>query len=437
MPQFVTILSVATLLFIAGCGKTPVAETDPNKPVAVKAVAVVQEELARTSTQPATVVPYHEAEIRAKLTGYLSELRVDIGDIVEEGAVLAVLDLPEMLKQKEVLASKVKRAEAEVQRATSAVQLAESEQISAAAKRDEAAAEIDKGNANLAASEAEFQRVRDLVNRKSLQGRLLDEATKRRDADRAQVTAFKSALKSAEAGVTVARSKLTAAEADLSVAEAETEIARHQLAELEEQLKYAVLKAPFAGVVTARTVDLGDLVRAGTDSGKPKGEALFVVSQISQVRVHVPVPERDAAFVNRGDEIVLTFPSFPRESMIVKVTRTSLSLDPSTRTMLVEAVVENTDGKLIPGMFGTAQISLSGAAVANKLPARAVRFDETGNAFVYALRDDDTVAIVPVETGADDGEHIEIRSGLDAGRRVVDAHLKRFTDGQPVRVLNN
>ena len=104
--------------------------------------------------------------------------------------------------------------------------------------------------------------------------------------------------------------------------------------------------------------------------------------------------------------------------------------------MLVEAEMENPDRKLLPGMFGQASITLSTRAAANTLPARAVRFGESGNAYVYVVGDDEAVRVVPVTTGIDDGSSIEILSGVTAGERVVDAHLQRFTTGQKVVVLN-
>ena len=103
--------------------------------------------------------------------------------------------------------------------------------------------------------------------------------------------------------------------------------------------------------------------------------------------------------------------------------------------MLVEVEIENPDGKLLPGMFGQATIDLSTKVAAATLPARAVRFDESGNAYVYILGSDDSVTVTDVKTGMDNGHSIEILSGVEAGQRVVDSHRERFTTGQKVTVL--
>lgn len=199
-------------------------------------------------------------------------------------------------------------------------------------------------------------------------------------------------------------------------------------------LDYATLKAPFAGIVTQRTVDPGNLVRESSEVGS--GMPLFVISQIDQVRVHIPVPEVDAPFVSRGDRVELSLPSFAGENPIeAKVTRLSGDLDPSTRTMLVEAVLPNPDMKLLPGMFGEATIELSTKSSANMLPARAVRFKESGEAYVYVVDEANKVAVVPVTVGLDDGRSIEVTSGVTAGDSVIDAHLQRFSDGDQVTLL--
>ena len=105
--------------------------------------------------------------------------------------------------------------------------------------------------------------------------------------------------------------------------------------------------------------------------------------------------------------------------------------------MLIEADIENSDGKLLPGMFGQASINLSTKIAAHTLPARAVRFTEAGEAYVYVLDKDKTVTVKDVETGFDDGNTIEILSGVEPGQTVIDAHRERFINGQKVSVLEN
>lgn len=423
---------------ISGCSSEVAAtpKRAANQALPVRTVSVTATEVERTSTQPATVHAYYRAEIRARVAGYVKEVKADIGDYVEAGEVLAVIDVPEREKQRQTTEARIARYESEEGRAESGVNLAKASVRSAEARLARTKSELSRAEASLAAMEAEFNRTRDLVQRESLERRMLDEARKKRDSELANKQAMESAIGSATADVAVAEASLTSAEADLQVAQAETTIARRELEELDVLIGYATLKAPFAGIVSERSVDPGDLVREGSQTGD--ANPLFVVSQIDTVRIQIPVPEVDAAHVGRGDAVTLSFPSFPAQEHITgAVTRTSGDLDPATRTMLVEAEIPNPDHRLIPGMFGQASIALSNKVAANMLPARAIRFDESGEAYVYAVGSDDTVSVVPVATGLDNGHSIEVRSGLEPGQRVVDAHLHRLSDGQKVAPIAN
>lgn len=429
---------LVTATLIAGCSSdSPVVKkTEATRSVPVKAVAVATTQVQRTTTQPATIQAFYQADIRSQATGYVKEIKVDIGDVVEAGTELAIIDVPELLQQRLVIEARIARHIAEEQRFLAGINLADANIQSSEAKLAQSKSELSRASATVAASEAEFSRTSDLVQRQSLQNRMLDEARMKRDAELAGQAAMSSAIESAEADVTVAKAQKTAAEAELAAARAETEISRGQLKELDVMIVYAVLKAPFAGVVTARELNPGDLVRQASEVGM--GRPLFVISQVDKVRVCIPIPESDAPLVNRGDEVTLSFPSFASEAPITgSVTRLASSLDPSTRTMLVEADLPNPDGKLLPGMFGQASVNLATKIAANMLPARTVRYTEAGRAYVYVVGDDETISVVDVKMGLDDGNSIEILSGVQPGQRVVDAHLKRFTAGQRVTVLTN
>ncbi|QDV40426.1 Efflux pump periplasmic linker BepF [Stieleria neptunia] len=428
----------AAPLLLAGCLPAPpvAKKSDADRVVAVRTVAVTESEVQPTTLQPATVHAFYRSEIRPKASGFVSQLNVDIGDVVQAGQTLLQIDVPEMSKQREVIQARIARLKAEEKRAAAGVNLADAQVRSSQAGLVEAESEMNRADASLAAAESEFQRTSDLVERGSLQDRMLDEVRKKRDSERATKQAVASAIDSAKADVAVTEAQKVAAQANLEAARAETMIAERELEELDVMIDYATVRAPIAGIVSERNVEPGDLVGKASDQASTR--PLFVISQVDKLRVRIPVPETDAARVNPGDEVTLTFPSFSGEPPIkAPVTRRSGSLDPSTRTMIVEVELENTDGKLLPGMFGQASINLSTKVAANMLPSRAIRFSEDGKAYVYVVGQDETVTVAAIETGLDNGKAIQVRSGLLPGQRVIDAHLKRFTDGQKVTVLAN
>lgn len=430
-------VALIVTIITTGCDTgTPTAERrKAPDAVPVRLVAAEKAEVRRTSTQPATVHAFYRADVRAQVSGYVGRVQADIGDVVAAGATLAEIEVPELLQQRNVIDARIARSESEERRAEAGIALAEAGVRSAEARREQAQSEMSRVEAALAAMEAEFLRTQDLVQRGSLESRLLDEVRKKRDSERAGRDAAASAIRSAEADVTVARARRNSARAELEAAQADTAIAHRQRDEIDVLVAFATVKAPFAGIVTQRRVDPGDLVGPGGEGADDR--SLFVVSQIETVRVHIPVPEADAAFVSRNDAVTLRFPEFSGEDPLeATVTRLTHDLDPDTRTMLVEAVVPNPDRKLLPGMFGEATITLSTDADATVLPARAVRHSETGDAWVYLVRPDATVSVTPVTTGRDDGHTIQIVAGVQPGQQVVDAHRQRFRDGQKVTPLD-
>ncbi len=422
-------------LIAGGCGSNPDVTKKPaeESAVRVRTVAAEESEITKTSSQPATLSPFFETQIRSRVSGFVTDVAVDIGDYVEKDGKLAEIDVPELRQKRQTLERRIDLLSAEEQAAEAEVDLADAAVRSAEAKLEQAKSELGGVEASLAAAEAEFSRTNDMVQRGSLQPRILDEVRKKRDSEKAAKTALSSAVLSAEAEVTVSEAQKAAAAARRRTAEARTAVARSELAELDVMLAYASVTAPFAGIVTERHVELGELIDGQVGEGS---QPLFVLSQVDKLRVYIPVPEVDAPFVQPGDALTLTFPSFRSEPPIeVQVTRIAGALNPSTRMMTVEGVLENPDRRLLPGMFGEASIEMETKLAARMLPSRAVRFDESGKAFVYLVGDDDRVSVAEVTTGIDTGTHVEIVEGIAPGQTVIDSHLKRFSDGELVQPL--
>jgi len=425
-----------SLFLLTGCGNAlaPGAETGAETDNDLPTVTVVNPErnsLRRTTTQPATVSAYFEADIHTKVAGYLTELNHDIGDRVEKGAVLGVIRVPEMEKQIERQQAEIRKLEVDEKRAEAGVQVARSMKTAANAELAQAQADVAKAVALVAADRRELDRTRDLVQRKSVADRLLDESLKRFESSEAAQESAEAAVTSAEARLTVAESKIAAAKAEQDAAKAQTDVARKELEELQAMAKYATLSAPFAGVVTVRNVDLGDLVRNTETAPNTDPQPLFRVAQVGTVRVRVAIPENDAPWANPGDPANIRLRAIPGSAIDATITRVSGRLDPSTRTMTAEIELDNTQRKikLLPGMYGEVAITLA-ERDALVLPAGVVRYDEEGQAYVYVVGSDSVISRAEVTTGLDDGKQIEIVSGLSGNERIVSNTIERFTPGQ-------
>ena len=425
------------MVVAAGCSRTTTASVvagsadNPQGLASVKVLAPKCTTLTRTTTQPATVHANYEAKIYAKVIGYLRELNTDIGRRVKKDEVLGVLWVPEMERAVESQQKTLERLAAEEVRAKTFVELARANLESARAAVEQARAEVARSEAQVVADYAEHQRIEELVQNKSIEDRLLDEATKKCTSSRAAKAAAEAGVLVANAQVHVCDAKLKTAEADLQIAQVEPQVARKKLDELQAMSAYAILKAPFEGVVTQRHIDLGDLVRTTeTASHQP----LFSVSQTDTVRIRMTVPEKDAPWVKNGNAAAVKLQSLPGRAFEGKVSRTSGSLDEGTRTMLVEIDLPNPKGELLPGMYGEATVVLEERKDAVVLPATTVRHDEQGRSFIYVVTADDVIHKTDVAIGLDNGTELEILCNLHDGQRIVDATLATLKDGQRIAI---
>ncbi len=415
-----------------GCSRPLDASLSDNPSVlTVATLAVESTTVERTTTQPATVHPFYEAKVLAKTSGYLVELHVDIGSRVTAGDLLAKIDVPEMVAQYERHQAALASLRAAVARAEASIVVAQAAQAAAEALSDQAKAGEQSAAAQLKADESEHARVADLVRQRALSEKILDEVLKRLDASRAATTSATATTASANANIDVAKAELLAARADLEAAKADIVVGQKRVEESQTLMRYAELRAPFDGVILERNVELGDLVRNSQTSTATK--PLFVIAQLETVRVRVAIPERDAPLANVGDNATITLQALPGKLFEATIARVAGGLAASTRTMLVEIDLPNSDGELLPGMFGQATITLT-SATNTTLPAQAVRFDEMGNSYVYVVDNSNTVQVVNVQIGFDDGKRIEITSGLDVGQRVIGPSLRRWKAGEKVLV---
>lgn len=421
---------------LSGCNRTESpaqAESTVDNTPTVRLVAAERTTIERTTTQPATIHAYHQAEIHAKVAGYLSELKVDIGQTVEKGDVLGIISVPEMRISYERKQAEIRSLEAKQDSAAAGVKLAQADVQAAQAQQSQAAAEVAQTDAQLNADNSEFNRVTQLVEQKAVAGRLLDEARQKFEASTSAKAAAQAALQSAVAAVTVAREKAAVAQAAVQAAAAQTDVVRKELEELGTMMQYASLKAPFKGIVTRRHVDPGDLVRNIQDASESSREPLFEIAQVDRVRLRIAIPEMEAPLARVGNAVSLKLRSLPGREFEGQISRMSRRLDESTRTMLVEVDMDNTEGLLIPGMYGDATVTLQQTPDALVIAATAVQFDKTGNSSVYVV-EDGAIRIVPVVTGHDDGHQIQILSGIDETAEIAAGRIGRFKDGQKVRV---
>ena len=218
---------------------------------------------------------------------------------------------------------------------------------------------------------------------------------------------------------------------DLIAKQATVEANEANVRRLEALESFKRITAPFDGIVTARKTDVGALIDAGSGSGPD----LFTVSDASQLRVYVSVPQSDAASIKPGMHATLTVPERPGVKFDAKLVDSDQSISPASGTMLVQLAVDNKQGLLFPGEYTEVHLAMPGDSHALFVPASALIFRAHGMQVAVADAHQH-VELRDVTIGTDLGTRVEITSGLHAGERVIDNPPDSLASGDLVRLAS-
>jgi RND family efflux transporter MFP subunit len=360
----------------------------------VPTVAVVKAARADLSTDlvlTAEFAPFQEVDVMAKVSGYIKKINVDIGDRVQEGQLLATLEIPEMQDD-----------------------------------LTRAAAAIEEANAELATARDELQRAESAHDMAHLSySRVLD-VSKREPGlvPQQEVDEAHSRDLVAEAQVSAAKSHIVACQQRIRVSQAEQ-------SRFKTLYQYAVISAPFTGVVTKRYANSGSLIQAGTAS---QSQAMPVVrlSQNGLLRLALPVPESAVPLIHLGEHVDVRVSALHR-SFPGRVARFSDEVDQSTRTMKTEVDVPNPSLVLVPGMYAEVDLVTEHRKNVLAVPVEAV--DGSGSsARVFTVQPSGAIQTVPVHLGIETARRIEILSGeLKDGDDVVVGSRSGLKNGDKVQ----
>src|SRR4051794_37279677 len=218
--------------------------------------------------------------------------------------------------------------------------------------------------------------------------------------------------------------------ADLSNKKAAVKSGQANVERLEALAGYKKITVPFDGVVTARDTDVGALINAGSGAGP----AMFIVSDISKLRVYVSVPQSFVPAIRIGAKAVITVPDYPNRTFDATVEASSQSVDVASGTTRMQLALDNAKGELMPGGYANVKLSLVRDALPLHIPASALIFNQNGLR-VATVGPDDKVLFKTVTIARDLGRDIELASGISADDRIITAPPDGLADGDPVRVV--
>jgi RND family efflux transporter MFP subunit len=385
--------------------------------------------LVLSTTQPGRIEAFERTPLFAKVAGYVEEVKVDIGDTVEKGDVLVRIAVPELIDELHEKEALVAQAQAEVRQAESAITASRAAAETAEARIAEVDAGLIRARADVDRWTSEHDRIQELAAKGSITRKLEEETLNALRAAEAAVQEAAARGRSARTGFHEAQATIGAAEADQVAAEARRKVALAAVDRITTMLGYTVLKAPYAGTVTSRTVDTGHFVQPG---GGPGSSPLLEVARTDTVRIFVDVPELEAAQVDVGDPAEVRVQAAEGPLIRAAVTRTSGALVESNHSLCVEIDVPNADRRLRSGMYATVTIQLAERAEGLVIPVTAVVRD--GTATTCSVVRDGKVERRPVELGLRSGGFVEVRSGLDEDTPIVIKQPELFREGQAVRI---
>jgi RND family efflux transporter MFP subunit len=337
---------------------------------------------------PASMQAIQEAPIYARIDGYLKIRGVDIGDHLKAGTVMAEIEAPEIDQQL-----------AQVQ-ATHAHAVAALAQSKATQKQTETRMRLAK---------VTVDRWKQLVTKG---------VVSKQDGDDKQ-GAYDAAVADYEAAI----ANVTASVADVEAQDA-------NVARMQQMRSFEKVVAPFDGVVTARNVDPGTLITAGSSSDKRE---LFRMAKEGELRIFVQVPQSYSAAIHAGEIAVIRVNEFQGKQFPGKIVRTSDSLDPNTRTLLTEIHIPNPNHMLRPGMFSSVKFMLDRTAKTILAPAAIMLFNSAGPQ-VAIVGPDQKVHFQKVTPGRDYGSTIELLGGVNAGDRAILNPTDELAEGMKVEV---
>jgi len=286
--------------------------------------------------------------------------------------------------------------------------------------------QVKSVTAQLQLAEIELRRAERLLETGDISKSIYDQRRSQRDALIGQLDEARSNAAVAIKAIDTAREAYNVAKAAASTAGAAVTTLQSQVAAAEKSVADTVIRAPLSGFVSEKVADVGEYISPNTPNAK-----IATIVRTSTLRVKIDIPEQDVGKVATGEGITLQTSSHPDRSFAGSVVRMSPSLNPTARTLTVEAEVQNVDGLLKPGQFATVRIRQSRPEPAVMIPVSAVRtVGETNSVFVVK---DGAAREQFVQLGLLENDMIQVKQGVIEGDVVAISNVGNLTDGVFVR----
>jgi multidrug efflux pump subunit AcrA (membrane-fusion protein) len=430
---------VAALLIGAGCGRSePRANAKDEAananagagarregageaaPVTITTAKAVAREVPSYIQATGSLSADETSDVASQTSGQVVSTPVGVGAFVRQGAVIARLnDRDARLRLRQAQAG-VLQAVAGVRQAEARLGLRPNGNFDASSIPEvrSANAILEQAQAELRLAEANERRYRELVETGDVAVSIYDQHRTQRDTARARVNSARQQLESA---INTARQSNQA----IQSAEAAVESARSQVAIAQKALADAVVRAPYAGYISNRPIAVGEYVTPAS--------VVATLLRTNPIKLMLQVPEADAPFIAAGMGVSLEVDAHGDKKFAGRVTAVNPAIDPASRAATIEVQVENADNSLRAGMFATARIVRQGGNLSVFVPRAAVLGDPNTKSYRVFVIQNDTAKLRVVQIGTEEGDWIQIISGVQPDEVLATSNLQQLYEGARVK----
>ena len=366
-----------------------------------------------------SLVAQETSDIAPRAAGKISNVSVNVGEFVSQGDVIAKIDDKDARLQLASAEAGVKQAVAAVRQAEARLGLGPNGRFNASAIPEVRAANANYEQmlAELRQAEANEKRYRELVETGDVPMITYEQFRTTRDTARARVNAAKQQL---DAAANAARQNNQA----IASAEASVEAARTQVGTAQQAIADTVIRAPFSGFISERPVAVGEYVSSAS--------IVVTLLRTNPIKIQIQISESDVPAVALGRGVSVQVDAYPDRSFAGTVTAVNPSIDATSRSAVVEASIENNGNALRSGMFATARINKEGGGTGIFVTKAAVYNDQSTQSYRAFVIVDGVAKLRVLQIGTEEGDSIQILSGLEADETVATSNLDQLYEGAKV-----
>ncbi|HUE83373.1 MAG TPA: efflux RND transporter periplasmic adaptor subunit [Pyrinomonadaceae bacterium] len=373
------------------------------KTIDVTTAVALSRELPRFFEATGALIADEQTDVSPSIAGKVVAVVVDLGSFVKKGQTIVRLDDVDLRLRVDQARAQLDQAKANLRQAEEKIAVRRGQSFDPAR-----VPEVVNAKVALELAEKNLRRAETLVESGDIPRSQYDQQRAQRDQLKEQYESALALARQNHAAMLTARANVANAESQLGLAN--------------RSLSYANVFSPIDGFVAERNADLGEYVSPTTK--------VATIVRINPLRMRIDIPEQAIPEIKTGQSVSITTSAWPDRAFSGRIARISPSVSPDSRTLTVEAEIENGSGALKPGQFATVRILQDRAEPAVLIPARAVR-TESGVSRAFVVKDGKAQQRL-VQLGQTEGDLVEVRNGIAAAEHVATRNLDKLSDGVPV-----